>query len=49
MASFSNAGHVEGDNSLTVKCLFALVDTPSTLMGEVARKLTCPVNLKGEE
>jgi hypothetical protein len=49
MASFSNAGHVEGNNSLTVKCLFGLVDTPSALMGEVARKLTCLVSLKGEE
>src|SRR6266571_260222 len=40
-ASFSKAGQVESDNSLTLKCLFGLNYGLSTLFDDLAEQLTC--------
>jgi len=40
-ASFSKAGQVESDNSLTAKCLFRLNYALSTLFDDLAEQLTC--------
>src|SRR5439155_20574489 len=40
-ASFSKAGQVESDNSLTSKCLFGLNYALSTLFDDLAEQVNC--------